>query len=93
MNYEETKLRLRLDVGMHRGSVQCVDAQLTHARMYTKHTHTHAHSICSDPIPQHLTALIPIETAGRKLDDDSWDRKTPNLEPMEDAFIVNDVRV
>ncbi|CAM9370337.1 unnamed protein product [Ascophyllum nodosum] len=38
-------------------------------------------------------ALIPIETAGRKLDDDSWDRKTPNLEPMEDAFIVNDVRV
>lgn len=40
-------------------------------------------------LPHLVTALIPVETAGRKLDDDSWDRRTPVVEPMEDAFVVN----
>lgn len=38
-------------------------------------------------------AMIPVETAGRKLDDDSWDRREPTVEvvDMGDAYSVTAV--
>ena len=69
--------------------------------LINKHTHTllhihmrtHTREIVPPQTVFRLTGLIPIETAGRKLDDDSWDRRPPVVDGMEDVTVVNAVQL